>query len=180
MKKFIMVLFAALLIFNMSACLANNDSSQTDSDTAHNSETTQDSNNSVLDSDTAPTPPGGVTVITADLIPTTPVKEIKTFTFEGHTFTYYNVFSDGEGNFVMADNTSYIANNDIIFGLSVKSEYVYSINDNEQTLIDYNNKGDDGYYYYSVESYGIEIRGISTSISMLYENINIGKITHWC
>ncbi len=159
MKKFIMVLFAALLIFNMSACLADNDTSQTDSDTIQD---------------------GGVTVITADLIPTTPVKEIKTFTFEGHTFTYYNVYSDGEGNFVMADNTSYILNNDIIFGLSVKSEYVYSINDDEQTLIDYNYKGDDGYCYYSIESYGIEIRGISTGVSAEYKNINIGKITHWC
>ncbi len=168
MKKFIIVLFAALIIFNMSACLADNDTSKTDSDTGHQN------------SDTAPTPPGGVTVITADLISTTPVEEIKTFTSEGHTFIYYNVYNDGEGNFVMADNTSYIANNDIIFGLSVKSAWVYSVKDNEQTLIDYNYKGDDGYCYYSIESYGIEIHGISTSISMLYENINIGKITHWC
>lgn len=170
MKKFIIVLFAALLIFNMSACLADNDTSQTDSDTGH-----QDSD-SFQNSDIE----GGVTVITADLISTTPVEEIKTFTSEGHTFIYYNVYNDGEGNFVMADNTSYIANNDIIFGLSVKSAWVYSVNDNEQTLIDYNYKGDDGYCYYSIESYGIEIHGISTSISMLYENINIGKITHWC
>ena len=164
MKKFIIVLFAALLIFNMSACLADNDTSQTDSDTGH-----QDSD---ID--------GGVTVITADLISTTPVEEIKTFTSEGHTFIYYNVYNDGDGNFVMADNTSFIANNDIIFGLSVKSAWVYSVKDNEQTLINYNYKGDDGYCYYSIESYGIEIHGISTSISMLYENINIGKITHWC
>ena len=174
MKKFIIVLFAALLMFNMSACLADNDTSQTDSDTLH-----QDSD-SFQNSDTELDPPGGVTVITADLISTTPVEEIKTFTSEGHTFIYYNVYNDGEGNFVMADNTSFIANNDIIFGLSVKSAWDYSVNDNEQTLIDYNYKGDDGYCYYSIESYGIEIHGISTSISMLYENINIGKITHWC
>lgn len=173
MKKFIMVLLAALFIFNTSACLANNDSSQTDSDTIQNSD-------NFHDPDTEPVPPGNRIVVTADLIPTTPVKEIKSFTFKGHTFVYYNVYNDGDGNFVMADNSSYIANNDIIFGLSVKSEYVYNVKDNEKTLINYNYKGNDGYCNYAVQNYGIEIRGIAVEISMLYENINVGKITHWC
>ena len=65
--------------------------------------------------------------ITANHISSIPVKEMKTFKVEGHTFIYYNVYNDGNGNFVMADNSSFISNNSIQFGLRVKSMWVYEI-----------------------------------------------------
>ena len=126
----------------------------------------------------------GVTLkITANHISSMPVKEMKTFKVEGHTFIYYNVYNDGNGNFVMADNSSFISNNSIQFGLRVKSMWVYEINrngDSKDTPIQYKYLDEDGYYSYSIESFGFEIYGVSKSISLEYKDINVGKIYHWC
>lgn len=126
---------------------------------------------------------GGNLEITANHISSTPVKEMKTFKVEGHTFIYYNVYNDGNGNFVMADNSSFISNNSIQFGLRVKSMWVYEINKNgysKDPPIQYKYLDEYGYYSYSIESFGFEIYGVSKSISLEYKDINIGKIYHWC
>lgn len=124
---------------------------------------------------------GGSITFTANSISSTPIKEEKSFTYKGYEFIYYNVYNDGNGNFVMADNTSYIANKDIQFGLKVKTEFVYKyVEDGDGELIYYTNLDDEGYYNYSIVDFGFVIRGVGTSYSMVYENINIGKIIHWC
>lgn len=108
---------------------------------------------------------------------------MKTFKEGKHTFIYYNVYNDGNGNFVMADNSSFISNKSIQFGLRIKSMWVYKINkngDSEDTPIQYKNLDEDGYYSYSIESFGFNIYGVSRSISLEYKDINIGKIYHWC
>lgn len=130
-----------------------------------------------------PKPNGGSITFTADLIGDTPIEEEKTFTYKGHTFIYYNVYNDGNGNFVMANNDSYIANNDIQFGLRVKSAYVYTVPEDggEPVWIEpsvHNKNG--GYYDYAIQVFGFQIRGIGLNISMNYTDINIGTITHWC
>ncbi len=130
-----------------------------------------------------PKPNGGSITFTADLIGDTPVEEDKTFTYKGHTFIYYNVYNDGNGNFVMANNASYIANNDIQFGLRVKSAFVYTVPEDgsEPVWIEpsVHNKNS-GYYDYAIQVFGFQIRGVGLNISMNYTDINIGKITHWC
>ena len=91
-------------------------------------------------------PNGGSITFTADLIGRTPVQQEKSFTYKGHKFIYYNVYNDGGGNFVMADNTSYIVNKDIQFGLRVKSPFVYNLTKEgeEPVLIEPTNKQEDG------------------------------------
>ena len=127
-------------------------------------------------------PNGGSITFTADLIGRTPVQQEKSFTYKGHKFIYYNVYNDGSGNFVMADNTSYIVNKDIHFGLRVKSPFVYNLaqEGEEPVLIEPTSKQEDGYYNYAIRDFGFQIRGIGLSVSMLYSDINIGTITHWC
>lgn len=121
--------------------------------------------------------------ITANHISSTPIKEVKTFKEGKHTFIYYNVYNDGNGNFVMSDNSSFICNKSIQFGLRVKSMWVYEINksgDSEDAPIQYKYLDENGYYNYSIESFGFDIYGVSKSMSLEYKNINIGKIYHWC
>ena len=121
---------------------------------------------------------GGTVTFSADMISATPVKEEKTFTDKGHTFVYYNVYNDGNGNFVMADNTSYIACNDIQFGLKVKSAYVYQTAGDEKQRIRSVTE-ENGYFSYSISDFGFEIRGAAPETSTPCENVNIGKIIHW-
>ena len=125
--------------------------------------------------------PGGSITFSAEKIGTTPVKEARSFTYKGYEFIYYNVYNDGAGNFVMADNSSYIANKDIQFGLKVKTQFVYKdTDDGNKELLSYNFLDDDGYYSYSIVETGFVICGVGIEYSMLYTDINIGKITHWC
>lgn len=126
-------------------------------------------------------PNGGFVTFTADALSTTPIREEKVFISQGHEFTYYNVYNDGNGNFVMADNTSYIINKDIQFGLRVGTPFVYTIaNDGEDPIsIKPTINNGNGTYDFNVD-FGFQIRGISIYISMGYYNINIGTIVHWC
>lgn len=131
-------------------------------------------------------PVGGSTTFSATLISETAYKTEKTFGYKGHSFKYYNVRSDGSGNFVMVDNTSYIANFDITFGLRVKTPYVYTYKENdetfESTLVDkmYDTANSEGYYLYSVAERGIIIRGSDKDGTTPIKDVNIGKIIIWC
>lgn len=126
--------------------------------------------------------PGGVTKFTAIKISHNPVKEVKTLKDQGYTFTYYNVYSDNDGNFIMKDNSSFIINDDFQFGMKVKSPFVYKLNDNnnDEELIEYDYLDEEGYYNYTIVYPGIIIYGIDREASLNYENINIGYIFHWC
>ena len=109
------------------------------------------------------------------------IKEEKILNTQGHTFIYYNVYSDNDGNFIMKDNSSYIMNNDIQFGLKIKTPFIYELNDDGNgKLINYNYLDDEGYYNYAIVNPGIIIYGIGREVSLNYENINIGYIFHRC
>ncbi len=131
-------------------------------------------------------PEGGSTTFSATLITETAYKTEKSFTYKNHSFKYYNVRSDGSGNFVMVDNTSYIANFDITFGLKVKTPYVYTHKENDETFEStlvtkmYDTANDEGYYSYSVSERGFIIRGCDKDSTTTIKDINIGKIIIWC
>ena len=54
--------------------------------------------------------PGGIMIFKATSLPLTPICKKKEIDISGHTFFYYNVYNDGEGNFVLKDDFSYIKN----------------------------------------------------------------------
>lgn len=126
--------------------------------------------------------PGGSTTFTAASLPSVPSEEERTAVIEGHTFVYSNVYKDSEDNFVLKDNSAYIRNYDITFGLRLNCELalVYSIAEgedgSEECELLYENGTERAY---SISSPGIEIC-VSKMISMLYQDVNIGKIEHWC
>ena len=122
---------------------------------------------------------GGTITFDASQISKTPKEEVQTFKYKNHSFIYYNVYNDGDGNFVMADNSSYIYNDDIQFGLKVGTPYVYQKEDGEEKLLDYKDCNG-GQYIFSIIDHGFTIRGCALEISLSIENVNIGKITHWC
>lgn len=124
---------------------------------------------------------GGMIKFSANNISHNAIKEDKILNTQGHTFIYYNVYSDNDGNFIMKDNSSYILNNDIQFGLKVKTPFVYELNDDgNEKLIKYDYFDDEGYYNYAIVNPGIVIYGIAREVSLNYENINIGYIFHRC
>ncbi len=121
---------------------------------------------------------GTGTTFSAHSISRIPEKIEKTIKIKGYEFTYYNVYNDGEGNFVLADNTSYIKNDGMNFG--IRFQPTASIYDkNGETMLEPLSKDyDNGDWGYQVES-GFMIC-VNKSISMTYKDVNIGKITHWC
>ncbi len=128
---------------------------------------------------------GGSTTIKADSISKIATKEVKSFTYKGYKFNYYNVYNDGSGNFVMADNTSYITNFKIQFGLRVKTPYVYTYKEDDESSkmesLQSNSSSDYvGYYNFSIIEPGIMIRGSNIDDSSEIKDINIGQITTWC
>lgn len=132
---------------------------------------------------------GDVVVFTAGSLAKTPVKQEKTIRIEDHYFIFFNVYNDGEGSFVMADNSSYIRNYDVQFGLRVNSKWAHDISKaDKNTPNDFDNYALlEGSPYmgtsaldFFVVNFGIEIRGIGFFISAQYENINIGTIANWC
>ena len=126
---------------------------------------------------------GGESItFTARLISRKPVQEEKSFKYKDHTFTYYNVYNDGKGNFVMADNSSYIRNTDIAFGMRTKSQYVYRYTEEGtgERLEWSSYYQDETYCDYSIRKGGFEIRGGDITSTEPHSNVNIGKIIHWC
>ncbi len=124
---------------------------------------------------------GGTTTFSARRISKTPQKIEKTVKIEGHTFTYFNVYNDGEGNFVLADESSYIKNCDLSFGVRFQpTAALYHIQETgaeltlaEPTFMGYDN-GDYGYQVFS----GFVIKLSEKNADLT--DVSIGKITHWC
>lgn len=122
----------------------------------------------------------GIT-FSAYFISRSPEKVEKTIKIRGYEFIYYNVYNDGKGNFVLADNTSYIKNTDMNFGIRFQSRdgIVCIYDENGETTLETISKSyDNGDWGYQVDS-GFLIC-VDKSIAMTYTDINIGKITHWC
>ncbi len=126
---------------------------------------------------------GGSTVYTAIYIGDTPVREEKKFRFEGRIFTYFNVYNDGENNFVLADEDSYIRNEDLKGPMKTKTQYLYTIpnEDEEPEWIEPELWNDDeGYYHFYITKYGFEIRGSDIFEQTEFSDLNIGHIVKWC
>lgn len=118
-------------------------------------------------------------IFSADKLSLIPYEEEKTITINGYEFIYYNVYNDGKGNFVLYDDTSYLKNYNLQFGIRFKNNInvgIYDISKDNPILLspiftDYEN-GDYGYQVYQ----GFEIKTIKEDSI----NNNIGKITNWC
>lgn len=126
-------------------------------------------------------PDGGMVTFTVFSLPKSPEKKEKEVTISGHTFTYYNVYNDGEGNFFLQDGTSYIRNYDIYFGLLFDAGLAraYDISGGKEgydLCEDY--QVSETRQSYSVYG-GFEI-ATDKSMSSCHYNENIGKIVHWC
>lgn len=117
-------------------------------------------------------------IFSAKGISKTPEKVEKTVTIKGTTFTYYNVYNDGNGNFVLADNTSYIKNENLQFGIRFGGEDSAVIKplDSEQCYEPMSKEYDNGDWGYQVYMGFI----ITIANDSALTNVNIGKITHWC
>lgn len=125
---------------------------------------------------------GGQIVFEATSLGKIPLKEEKTFIIKQHEFICFNVCSDDDGNFILANHDSYIINKDLQFGIRFKhvlNVAIYDISDEDNYVAlspiskDYEN-GDWGYQV----NFGFMIRQ-DINLSMDYCS-NIGKITHWC
>lgn len=128
--------------------------------------------------------PGEATTFSASKLGTSPLEKEQTVTISDHLFTYYNVSSDSNGNFILADSSSYITNSDMIFGirfLHSTDVCVYDLSDASNiSKIEAKTKDyDNGDWGYQIDNYGFKISLDSTS-STSYTKINIGQITHWC
>ncbi len=124
---------------------------------------------------------GGAHTFTAASLPRTPKETEEEMPIDGHIFICYNVYNDGEGNFVLKDDTSYIKNYSLCFGLrfakGLARAYDISENKDGQELCQLLHEGENEQYY-SVSG-GFEI-AIDKSLSSHHYDENIGKITHWC
>ena len=121
-------------------------------------------------------------MFSAKKIGKTPYKEKRNITISQHTFTYYNVYSDDEGNFILKDETSYILNFDIVFGLKFNNHngdvLLYDVSENKNEIIEPMDEGSDEYASYSVNN-GFKIQ-IKPEINSIRNDINLGLISHWC
>ena len=124
---------------------------------------------------------GGMATFSASSLPSTPSKEEKETKISGHAFLYYNVYKDEEDNFVLKDDTSYIRNYTLVFGLLFAKGLAraYDISDGKDGF----ELCQDFYGGNETQSYsvwrGFEI-AIDKTLSSHHYDENIGKIVHWC
>lgn len=133
----------------------------------------------------APFARGGELIkMNAKKIGKTAFQEEKKVKIKDHEFTYYNVKSDSEGNWILVDNTSYIINKDIVFGFRFKN------NGGLVKITSYENSMEPrsmGEYYenpsytsYSVHA-GFKITvDEAVDISEYPDGFNLGIFEHWC
>ena len=131
-------------------------------------------------------------VFDAAKITTTPIKEEKTvkvrYKMKRYPIRYFNVYNDGNDNFVLKDDSSYIIAPHIAFGMkfTALNARAYYVSDDEKNgqecapLFDEEDdiSGETKYYKCWGYSY-FEVR-IDKSTPGLYTDVNIGKITQWC
>ena len=126
-------------------------------------------------------PDGGTVTFTASALPMTPKKEETKVTILGHEFVYCNVYNDGQDNFVLQDDTSYIRNYDIIFGLSFSKGLAraYDISNGKDglELCEDFHEGEEEQSYSVYQGFEITI---DKTLSSHHYDENIGKIVHWC
>ena len=133
----------------------------------------------------APFARGGELIkMNAKKIGKTAFQKEKKVKIKDHEFTYYNVRSDSEGNWILVDNTSYIINKDIVFGFRFRN------NGGLVKITSYENSMEPrsmGEYYenpsytsYSVHA-GFKIMvDESVDISDHPDGFNLGIFEHWC
>ena len=130
----------------------------------------------------APSTNGGYRTYDASPLPKTASKEEKTVKINGSTFVIYNVYKDDDNNFILKDNSSYIQNKSMVFGVKIASGLgrIYDISKDSSDIKECEVMFDEGGWRgYSIQTQGFEI-SIDKQISMLYQDINIGKIVSWC
>ena len=119
---------------------------------------------------------GGLIKIDAKKIGKTAKLEEKKVKIKDHEFTYYNVKSDNDGNWILVDKTSYIINTDIQFGFRYKNEGTtiasYDKGMTPREMGEYGN----GYYSFQVD-FGFKIM-IDESLDIT--DVNLGIFEHWC
>ena len=101
-----------------------------------------------------------------------------------HEFTYYNVKSDSEGNWILVDNTSYIINKDIVFGFRFRNNGGLVKITSYENSMEPRSMGEfyenPSYTSYSVHA-GFKIMvDESVDISEYPDGFNLGIFEHWC
>lgn len=130
----------------------------------------------------APSTNGGYRTYDASPLSKIASKEEKTVKINGSTFVIYNVYKDDDNNFILKDNSSYIQNKSMVFGVKIASGLgrIYDISKDSSDIKECEVMFDEGGWRgYSIQTQGFEI-SIDKQISMLYQDINIGKIVSWC
>ncbi len=125
---------------------------------------------------------GGYRTYDASSLSKAASKEEKTVKINGSAFIIYNVYKDDDNNFILKDNSSYIRNKTMVFGIKIASGLgrIYDISKGSsdvkecEVLFD-----EDGWRGYSIPTQGFEI-SIAKETSTLYRDVNIGKIVSWC
>ena len=133
----------------------------------------------------APFARGGELIkMNAKKIGKTAFQEEKKVKIKDHEFTYYNVRSDSEGNWILVDNTSYIINKDIVFGFRFKNNGGLVKITSYENSMEPRSMGefyeDPSYTSYSVHA-GFKIM-VDESVNMSEhpDGFNLGIFEHWC
>lgn len=127
---------------------------------------------------------GGVEKYNAKKIGKIAYQEEKKVEFFGHAFTFYNVKSDSEGNWILVDNTSYIVNLDIQFGFRFKNNdglvKIAAYGDGKEPRDMGKYSKDPSYTSYQVD-FGFKITvDESVNMSDCPNGFNLGIFEHWC
>ena len=110
-----------------------------------------------------------------------PIKEEREVKILGHSFLYYNVYAEGEGGFVLQDDTSYMRNYDLYFGLSFSKGLgrAYDISGGKEGY-DLCEDCQESEMQQSHSVYGGFEIAIDKTLSFHHYDESIGKIVHWC
>ena len=121
---------------------------------------------------------GGITIMDAKKIGKTAKLEEKKVKVKDHEFTYYNVKSDDNGNWILVDKTSYIINTDIAFGFRYKNAgtKITAYGDKKEPRDMGSYYEDETYNSYQVYN-GFKIT-IDESLDI--SEVNLGIFEHWC
>ncbi|MCR5332499.1 MAG: transcriptional regulator [Bacilli bacterium] len=125
---------------------------------------------------------GKTVSFSAKKIGTEAVKTAKRITIEGHTFTYKNVKSNKDGEWILMDETSYIVNTDMIFGFRYKNDLFVEINSYNGSEEPRHMSSSDRYPgYANYQVFNGFILTIKKDAQYYPElGVNIGVLQHWC
>ena len=125
---------------------------------------------------------GGITKMDAKKIGKTAKLEEKRIKVKSHEFTYYNVKSDNNGNWILVDKSSYIINKDIQFGFRFKNEGTkIDSYEAQNPVIDMGPYSNDITYNSYRVDFGFKITILDSTDMTNYPNgVNLGIFEHWC